>query len=74
MARPNAALTPIAGAPRTTMSRMASATSGACAAFDPDFFARQQTLVEQEERFAVPAQWGDLRRARGRIHADILVQ
>ena len=65
-ATPKAAATPMAGAPRTTRVRMASATSCQRRAGALDLLGGQPRLVEQHEPAAVPADRRDHARPRGR--------
>ena len=62
-----AAATPIAGAPRMTMSLMAAATSPTSAG-DIDFFAGQPALVDHDHAAFVPLDRADLAGMVGGAH------
>ena len=60
-ASPSAAVTPMAGAPRTAMSRMASRHLVVVPAAEVDLFAGQQPLVDQHHRLVLERHRGDHR-------------
>ena len=65
-ATPNAAATPMAGAPRTTRVLMACATSCQRRAGLIDLLGGQPRLVEQHEPLAAPSGSGEIMRGRAR--------